>query len=173
VDDGIVTAPYGKGSAFPGVLFTNAGRITTYGVEAKVALRLWILHLEGTATYLIQQDNDGTTLDQYPRLCGNGGIYFWSKVLQNKLEIKAGFRGRFQSSHVGAEFNPEILAYVPGRGPKLGAGSSADFFLITHIGDAYIHLMWENLTNVQYNSTPFYPVLDRAVRFGISWEFLN
>ena len=173
VDDAIVTAPYGKGFVFPGVLFTNTGRITTEGVEARIALRLWILYIEGTATYLIQRDNGGTTLDQFPRLVGNGGIYFWNKVLKNKLEIKVGIRGRFQSSYVGAEFNPELLAYVPGQGPKLGAGSSADFFLIAHIGDAYIHLMWENLTSIQYYSTPFYPVLDREVRIGISWDFLN
>jgi hypothetical protein len=71
------------------------------------------------------------------------------------------------------EFNPEVVAYVTGTNRSIGRGGVIDFLLIARIGDAYVHLTWENLTNVQYFSSPFYPVLDRAVRFGISWEFFN
>jgi outer membrane cobalamin receptor len=173
VENPILITEYGNGSVFPGVHFANAGRVTTQGLEAKVSLLLRWLELEGTATYLTQQDNDGTTLQRYPKFSASGGIYYRNKLFQNELEIKVGFRGRYQSAHMGEEFNPEVLAYVPGRGPTLGSGSSVDFFLIAHIGDAYVHLMWENLTGIQYYTTPFYPVLDREVRFGISWEFLN
>ena len=87
--------------------------------------------------------------------------------------MKSGFRGRYTSSQIGELFNPEILAYRDNSGKRIGRGGTLDFFLIAHIGDAYIHFMWENITNAQFFTTPYYPVLDRAIRFGVSWEFLN
>jgi hypothetical protein len=70
-------------------------------------------------------------------------------------------------------YNPEVIAYVPNTAARLGVASSADLFVIAGIGNAHIHIMWENLTDVQYFNTPFYVADDRGVRFGISWEFLN
>ena len=115
----------------------------------------------------------GATLDDFPKLWGNGGVYFWSRLFNDKLELKAGVNGRFAFSHTGMAFNPEVVAYVPADGPPLGTSSSVDLFLIARIGDAHIHFIWENLTNVKYFTTPVYAGGERALRFGISWEFLN
>jgi hypothetical protein len=156
----------------PSLEFSNVPSVVTNGFEAKIGVRVWVLYFEGTGTYMIQTSG-GFNTQLYPRLWANGGVYYWNTLLNNKLEFKIGFRGRYQSSHLGAEFNPEVLAYVLSNGPLLGQASSGDFFLTAHIGDAYIHLMWENLTNVAYFSTPFYPVLNREIRLGVSWEFLN
>jgi len=172
IDDAIVFAPGSSSSTFPSMVIENIDKITTNGVEANLQWRFWVLALEGTGTIIIRKTREGS-LQDFPKTSANGGIYFWQTLLNNKLELKTGFRGRYVASHVGLEFNPEILAYVPGTGPKIGPGSSVDFFATAHIGDAYIHLMWENLTNMGYFTTPYYPVLDRAIRFGISWEFLN
>lgn len=172
IDDAIVFTPGSSSSTFPSMVIGNIDKVTTNGVEAKLHWRFWVLALEGTGTFIIRKTQEGT-LQDFPKTSANGGIYFWQTLLNNKLELKTGFRGRYVASHVGMEFNPEILAYVPGTGPKIGLGSSVDFFATAHIGDAYIHLMWENLTNIGYFTTPYYPVLDRAIRFGISWEFLN
>jgi hypothetical protein len=70
-------------------------------------------------------------------------------------------------------FNPELSAYIQNTGLPMGTTASVDFFLIGHIGDAYIHFIWENLANTTYYGTPYYPGGERAIRFGISWEFLN
>ncbi|MEK9138724.1 MAG: TonB-dependent receptor, partial [Bacteroidota bacterium] len=173
VEDAIVIIPdLIIPTIFPALQFTSVPKVVTNGVEMKVGIRVWVLYLEGTATYLIQTSG-GFDTQLFPRLMAIGGVYYWNKLLDDKLEFKIGFRGRYQSSHIGAEFNPQVLTYVASAGPVLGQASSGDFFLTAHIGDAYIHLMWENLTNVRYFSTPFYPVLDRAFRLGVSWEFLN
>jgi outer membrane receptor protein involved in Fe transport len=174
VDDAIGVFPYTTSSThvFPSLEFRNVPRVITHGIEARVGVHVWVLYLEGTGTYLLQTSGgDNTRL--YPKLSAYGGIYYWKTLLDDKLELKVGFNGRYQSSYLGAEFNPEVLAYVLSEGPSLGQSSSGDFFVTAHIGDAYIHLEWENLTSVQYYSTPFYPVLDREIRLGISWEFLN
>ena len=173
VEHPILLAPYGAHFVFPGIQFVNGDRRSTNGVEASVRLRVWLLYLEGTGTYIVQREAGGTTLEEVPRLTARGGIYFWNTLLQNHLEIKAGFRGKYASSSRGFLFNAEALSYVQNTGSTIGMGSSVDFFLIGHIGDAYVHLMWENLTNVQYYATPYFPATDRTVRFGIAWEFWN
>ena len=90
-----------------------------------------------------------------------------------KLDLKIGFKGRYVSNSLGELFNPEVLAYVPNTGQHLGFGSSVDGFLIAGLGNAYIHLMWENLSNASYFITPFYPVFDRTIKFGVSWQFMD
>lgn len=174
VDDAIRIISYATPVThiFPALEFTNVPRVITSGVEARIGVHVWVLYLEGVGTYLLQT-SEGVNTQLYPKISANGGIYYWNTLLNDKLELKVGFTGRYQSSYLGAEFNPEVLAYVLSRGPALQQSSSGDFYLTAHIGDAYIHLMWENLTSVQYYSTPFYPILDREIRLGVSWEFLN
>jgi outer membrane cobalamin receptor len=174
VEDAIQIIPYTTQAAhtFPSLEFVNVPNVVSNGFEAKLGMRVWELYLEGTGTYMIQTSG-GFNTQLFPRIWANGGIYYWNTLLDNKLEFKIGFRGRYQSSHLGAEFNPEVLAYVLSASPTLGQAASGDFFVTAHIGDAYIHLMWENLTSVEYFSTPFYPVLERGLRLGVSWEFLD
>ncbi len=168
----ILLEPLAGSFVFPGVTFTNGPDLNIEALEAKAGIRLWHLYFEGNATYLVQHQS-GSQLDLYPHLFASGGIYFWDALLGGKLNLKAGVRGRLRTRYTGEVYNPEVIAYVPNSLERLGVASSADLFVIARIGDAYIHIMWENLTDVQYFTTPFYVADDRGVRFGISWEFLN
>jgi len=172
VEDAIRTALYGSSAIFPGVLFSNAGTVTSNGIEASAGFWVWMLYFEGTGTYLVQQSG-GATVRDLPKLFGNGGVFFWKTMFNDNLNLKVGFRGKYISSSRGQEFNPEVVAYVPGTGPALGQGSTIDFLMIARIDKAYLHLTWENLSNTRYFATPYYPVLDRAVHFGVSWQFLD
>lgn len=174
VDNAIQILPYATQSiaVFPPLAFTNVPRVVTNGVEVKLGMRLWVLYLEGVGNYVIQT-SDGLNTGLFPKVWANGGISYWNRLLNDKLELKVGFKGRYRSSHSGAVFNPEVLAFVANKGVPLGQSSLGDFFVMAHIGDAYIHLVWENLTSVEYYSTPYYPVLEREIRLGIAWEFLN
>ena len=172
VENAIELVSYGSGRVFPGVLFSNVGTVTTTGVEAKLTARFWVLSLDGVGMYVMKKV--GGTRDRHlPELSGNGGVYYWNKLLNDDLELKVGLRGRFVTSQEPTGFNPEAVAYVQQPGAAFWSGSSVDFFLIAHIGNAYVHLMWDNLTNAEYYVTPYYPVLDRAFRLKVSWEFLN
>jgi outer membrane cobalamin receptor len=169
----IVILPAAAGNGpFPSFSIGNGGAIASNGINVRVDLRIWYLALDGTAEYISRMQS-GTTLDDTPKLWAHGGIYFWHKLLGGSLELKAGLQGKFMLSHTGLAFNPEAIAYVPSRGPALGTSGTVDFSLIAHIGDAYIHLIWENLPDVRYFGIPFTPAGERALRFGISWEFLN
>ena len=173
VENPITISPLDKSFVFPGMLFANGERIMTNGVEAKVDLQFWYISLEGVTTYLSQVKNGDLTLEEFPKLSARGSVSFRGKILKDRLELRTGFQGRYTSGQRGASINPEVVAYVPNTGPALGQSSSVDFFLIAHIGDAFVHFTWENLTNVQYFSMPYAPGPDRAIRLGILWEFTN
>ena len=173
VTDPITFSPFsGTASPFPGAVIANGPVIATSGITAHLDVRFWSFSLEGNLEYILQKSGGGT-LQAFPKLSGNGGLFFRRKVVNDKLELKTGFKGRFSLPYAGFLFNPEIIAYVANAGLPLGTSASGDFFLIGHIGDAYIHFIWENLANIRYYGTPYYPGGERAIRFGISWEFLN
>ena len=172
VNDAIDVFAYNPSRIFPGVLFENVGTVETNGVEASLKARLWVLYFEGVGTYVIKKT--GGARDRHiPELSGNGGVYFWQKLVGDHLDLKTGFRSRFVLAQQPTAFNPEVVAYVKEPGAEFWRGASVDFFLIAHLGDAYIHLMWENLTNAKFYVTPYYPILDRMFRLGVAWEFLN
>ncbi len=173
IEHPILLRPFGSNAIFPGIEFANGDKLITNGIEARLRARVWVLVAEATGMFITQQNEAGTSLTRYPRFTTSGGLYFWQRLLNDNLELKVGFRGRFVSSSLGEQFNPEVLAYVQNTGTPLGFGSSVDGFLIAAIGNAYVHFMWENLSNARYYITPYYPVLDRAIKFGISWQFLD
>ncbi len=173
VENPILIEPGGTGYIFPGINFVNGGKLITNGIETKMAIQIWIFSLEGTGTFITQENQSGTKLSRYPKLSASGGIYYHKKLVNDNLDLKIGVRARYVSASAGERFNPEVLAYVPNTGTQIGFGSSVDGFVIAGLGNAYIHLIWENFTSSRYYITPYYPVLDRAVKFGVSWQFLD
>jgi outer membrane cobalamin receptor len=172
VENPILMLPGPALSVFPGANIVNGNRVTTSGIEAGLTYRVWYLMFEGSAMYLIQHEGE-SMLSRYAKLSARGGAYFRADILGGKLDLKAGFRGRYSSPFSGEVFNPEAIVYITNAGQLVGMSSSVDFLLIAHIGDAYIHFAWENFASVQYFGTPYYPAQDRGIRFGIKWEFLN
>ncbi len=173
VENPILLQAGGSGYIFPGINFMNGDKLITNGVEAKIALQIWVFSLEGTGMFITQQDQAGANLTTYPKFSGSGGIYYRKKLINDNLDLKIGFKARFVSRSTGERFNAEVLAYVPNTGIPIGIGSSVDGFIVAGLGNAYIHLMWENFTSAPYYISPYYPVLDRAVKFGVSWQFLD
>ncbi len=172
VTDPIVILPFDRFSVFPSLEFANGDQEQLTSADLSLSLRFWHLLLEGTGTYFLDRSG-GTVADDLPRVWLYGGIYLRDNFFHGSLDIKAGFRGWYRSAHKGMVFNPEVVAYVPNTGPRLGQASTVDFVMTAHLGDAFIHLIWENLPNIRYYAAPYFPGLDREVRFGVAWEFLN
>ena len=168
----ILFLPFGTDFVFPGVAMTNGADLVNRGFDFRFWLRVWFLYVEGTGLYL-SRSSDSPVTAEYPEFSATGGLYFWEHLFGNHLNLKTGFRARVQTGQTGTAFNPEILAYVQNADQPLSAGAGVDFVLIGRIGDAHIHLIWENIIESQYFATPYYPVSDRAIRFGLSWTFLD
>jgi outer membrane receptor protein involved in Fe transport len=159
------------GNIFPSFSVLNGDQNTFTGISLRFLIRPWVLAIEGSGTYMTGSGGAATTL--YPQFSGQGGVYYWRTMFDGHLDLKVGFRGSGQSSQTGEVFNPEALTYVRNIDRKIGAGAKVDFVLLARIGNAHIHLVWENLTSEQYFTTPYYPELDQLVRFGIAWELFN
>jgi outer membrane cobalamin receptor len=171
VEHPIHALPGGQDYVFPEVTFVNGTETTTEGVEVRADIRIWRIALEGSGTFMRQESDMVQNL--YPEFWFDGGIYFEGGILEDNLTLKTGFRGYYQTEHLGTEFNAELPVYVSNVHQRLGAGGSVDFVLIARIGDAHVHFVWENLTETRYFTSPYYPALDRSIRFGITWNFLD
>jgi outer membrane cobalamin receptor len=170
----ILLMPFQPGRfAFPGISISSGDRIITFGFEAGGTATIWYLLLDAAVTYNHQEDGSGNRLSRFPVWNASGGIFLRGKFFSEHLDLKAGFRGKFISSFQGDRFNAEALAYVANEGDGVQSSSTADFVLAARIGDANIHLVWENLTNSNFFSAPYFVAPDRGVRFGILWEFQN
>ena len=101
------------------------------------------------------------------------GVYFWDTLFSGHLDLKVGLQGRFLSQNRGEEYNPQAMLFVPGAQVTYNMVGSGDLVIMFHIGSAYVHFIWENLVDQKYIVVPFYPMPDRAIKLGISWEFIN
>ncbi|MGA7160327.1 MAG: putative porin [Bacteroidota bacterium] len=146
------------------------------GVDVSLKISYNHFYAEGNATYLKQPDyyHIDEKLQLLPELYLDGSIYYKNLLVNGNLELKIGFRGRYTSKQSGMAPLNESELFVPYTLlQSFGPSGTADFFVIGKLGDAYLHLIWENLSGNQYMLTPFYPMYDRNVRFGVSWEFWN
>jgi hypothetical protein len=174
ITDPILTAPYDGTASAPQVHLYQGGKLRTLSAELAIQVRFFrYVLVEGTGNYLLRQDGSGTTMNDYPHFWGDGGIYLSGKFLGQSLDLKAGAHGRIATRYSGYYFSPQALFTVPNAVTTLGMASTLDLLAVARVGSAYVHIMWENVTSTRYFSSPFTPALERGVRFGISWEFLN
>jgi hypothetical protein len=59
-------------------------------------------------------------------------------------------------------------------GTTVDPTNKLDFTLAGEIkGAAIFYFIWENLLGNQYYITPYYPMPERNIRFGLAWELFN
>ncbi len=151
------------------------GKYTFESVTASVHFIWNDFHLEGTANYLKQPaiKRNNALLTLYPELTMNGSLYYQGLLANGYLDIKFGIRGNFFSEQTGMKPYDEFGVWIPANIVSYGPSGTVDFFAVGKIGDAYVHLIWENLSGTQYFLAPVYPMYERNIRFGVSWEFLD
>lgn len=157
---------------FPSIDIRNEAERVFQTIDGKFSFGVWKVTLEGRSTYLGQEDA-GRGVKLLPRWYLIGGVYFRDNILSGFLDLKAGLRGRHIGRQVGSEFNPETLIYSERSGSELGPYQTLDVILVGQVGKAYLHLIWENITDEEYMVTPSFPMLGTNLRFGINWTFLD
>ncbi len=172
IEDPILIRSVPGNYIFPSIDIRNGGKRIIQTIDGKFSFSVWKVALEGSGTYLVQED-DGRKAKLLPRWYLVAGIYFRKKIFRDFLDLKAGVKGRYIGQQVGTEFNPETLIYSERTGSELGPYQTVDVILIGQVGSAYLHLIWENVSDEDYMLNPGYPMLGRNVRFGINWTFLD
>ncbi|MFO7447869.1 MAG: hypothetical protein R6W90_16015 [Ignavibacteriaceae bacterium] len=133
------------------------------GVGIILKLKLWKILFENYSHYYFDQDFG---LDEYYKL--QTGIYYKDMVFNENLDIKTGFEFIFNKGVEPGNLFPNIAALYDENNYRL------DFTLSGEIRKAaIIYFTWENITNNNYFIIPYYPMPERNVRFGLSWELFN
>lgn len=157
------------GSANP-LGWRRTGKETRQGVTIDAVLRIGVLEAEVNACYLSY--GAATARRRAPAWDLGGGLYVRDRAVGGHLDLKAGFRGRYFTRFDGEGYAQRYELFTPS---VLGVAPAAtlDFILFAGIGDAVVHVIWENLLDRKYTATIFYPADDRSFRFGVTWDFLD
>ncbi len=152
--------------------FISSSSRTLRGCSLTGSVQLSSILLETRGEYL----NIDQTLYPYrtqPDWSWNGGIYFRDRIAGGHFDVKAGLQARAFTAYTGDPFNTELLLYIPGSGMSIPASAVFDAVLLGHLGDAQIHIILQNIFDRKYVMNTFYPMVDRSLRFGVTWAFLN
>ena len=110
-----------------------------------------------------------------PALIVKWGISFRDTLFDNALDLKTTISYSYRTSTVATNYNFYIdrIYYTPWL-DDVPASGQLDFHVAGTIQKvATLFFAWENLLGSNYYLSPYYPVLPRNIRFGITWEFLN
>ena len=160
---------------FGAVLYYNPQKYLIDALSASVHAVWNNFHFEATGNYLKYPKitRNAVSLTLFPEITANGSVYYQGLLANGHLDIKVGLRGNYYSEQTGMRPYDEFGVWIPSTELRYGPSGSLDFFAVGKIGDAYVHLIWENLAGSQYLLAPVYPMYDRNIRFGVSWEFID
>lgn len=156
-------------------LFALKDTYTYNTISASAHFTIGKFHVEGTGNYFNQPAlvRNGVNIKLYPDITLDGSFYFHGLLANGNLDLKVGVKGRYFSEQTGMTLYNETGIWLPSSLLRYGPSGTVDFFAIGKIGNAYVHLIWENLTNNEYLLAPVYPMYERNIRFGLTWEFLD
>lgn len=130
------------------------------GIGVNLNYRLWKLIIETNISHYFDLYEYNTyTL---PDVQFTGGIYLNDWFFEDNLLLKSGFIFYYTGKNIA-----NITT-------NLGPSNKLDFSLTGEIKKvAIVYFLWENLFNNQYYITPYYPMPERSIRFGVAWELFN
>jgi hypothetical protein len=134
------------------------------GVGIKFNYLAWKILFENNSYYYFSGDRDFI-----PGYKVNTGVYFKSILFDEHLDLKTGFAlSLMPGDYLEDSFEGPAASLFNTINYKL------DFTLAGIVSKvATIYFTWENLTNNRYFIVPFYPMPERNIRFGLSWELFN
>lgn len=110
-----------------------------------------------------------------PAFIAKTGISFRDTLFDDALDLKTTISYSYRTSTVATNYNFYVdrVFYTPWI-DDVPASGQLDFHVAGTIQKvATLFFAWENLLGSKYYLSPYYPVLPRNIRFGITWEFLN
>jgi hypothetical protein len=96
-----------------------------------------------------------------------GGIYINDFFFDNNLDLKAGFNFCYKGK-------TNFAFDYWGSSGSVEPTNKLDFNLAGEIKNVFIfYFQWENVFGNEYYITPYYPMPERNIKFGLAWELFN
>jgi len=135
------------------------------GLGLNLNYKYWILLFESNFSYYF---NTNYNLPQFQFI---GGLFVNDIFFNNNLDLKAGFKFYYTGEISSRNY---YLWQSGTRGATIEPTNKLDFTLAGEIKKvAIFYFIWENVYYNQYYITPYYPMPDGNIRFGIAWELFN
>jgi hypothetical protein len=135
------------------------------GVGLNLNYKLWLILLETNTSYYFEVDDERPI--NLPDWQFIGGIYVNDMFFNENLDLKAGFRF-YYTGEISLK-----KSWWTGPSP-VEPTNKLDFNLAGEIKQvAIFYFQWENLFNNLYYITPYFPMPERNIKFGIAWELFN
>jgi outer membrane cobalamin receptor len=149
--------PNGYSAAYP-----QFGNLSGLGLV--VNYKVWYLLFETNSSYYFNPQQD--EIYGVPELSFVGGVFINDYFFHDNLDLKAGFRFYYFGNN---------NVYTRNWGvEKVNPTNKLDFTLAGEIQKvAIFYFIWENLFGNEYYITPYYPMPERNIRFGLAWELFN
>ena len=135
------------------------------GLGLVLNYKFWMLLVETNTSYYF---NHSRIIPEWQFV---GGLYVNDLFFDDNLDLKAGFKFYYTGGFsAGYYLNNGEIQSEGGVKPT----NKLDFTLAGEIKKvAIVYFIWENLFGNQYYITPYYPMPERNVRFGLAWELFN
>lgn len=128
------------------------------GIGGYLKYKIWKILIEANNFFYFNTDPD---LFWPPQNQIISGLYLNDFFFDNNLSLKTGFKFHYTGV---SEIYPI----------KIDPSNRLDFNLFGEIQErAIIYFVWENLFNKKYYITPYFPMPERNIRFGVAWELFN
>ena len=148
---------------------TSAANLWGAGVD--VSYSVWKMLLEGRLSQYFVGKNSLVEFMNIPETKFNVGIYFKDTLFSNNLDLKAGFVANYIGRQNLRNFS---IPYLGTSSADVESWITVDFTMSAQIQKvAIVYFTWENLFDWMYYITPYYPMLERNIRFGVAWEIFN
>lgn len=171
VKDAIVFEPTNKLYPLHQFIFLKTDKIILQSLNGSIVGNFWKFSTKLNASVLLSSKY--LTEFRYPNVTANGELFLNDRFFNDNLFLKIGIRGNLTSQQLGYEFEPRTGLMIPNNNFILGNSSSFDAIVLAQIGSALVHIIVENVLDNKYAIVSYYPIQDRTLRFGITWEFEN
>ncbi len=125
--------------------------------------------------------NSNSNIVAIPSFIYNGSAYYDSRVFKNALDFQIGILVSYRSNYFSPSFSNSIAQYYVQQTDKQSFYPTIDFFINAKINTVRFFVKSQNLNQdifllsafEGYFSSPNYPMFDRTIHAGLSWQFYD
>ena len=153
-------------------IFNKKSSVTNLlGLGFEGSYLIWKILLEGRSSQYFFEKGSLVEFNNIPETNFTAGIFYKDILFDSNLDLKTGFIFHY----IGKQSLMSLqIPYLGSISTDVDSWLTTDFTLSAGIQKAaIIYFTWENLFDWKYYITPYYPMLERNIRFGIAWEIFN
>lgn len=152
------------------IFYKKSTSTNLWGIGFDLSHQIWKILLEGRLSqYFVEKGS--LEVINLPETKFTAGVYYKDLLFNSNLDLIAGFVANYTGKQNLR--NLPILHWGI-LSDDVESWLTIDFTVSAEIQKtALVYFTWENLFDKQYYITPYYPMLERNIRFGVAWEIFN